>query len=106
MAFRHLSRRELLERGLALGVVNLAAGLTPAAIAAARDEPAARRRTPETVLGPFYKKGAPETRALTPPGAPGMSLAVSGRGPGAPRGAPAAAAGGGGGGAPPPPAGR
>jgi len=79
MAFRHLSRRELLERGLALGVVNLAAGLTPAAIAAARDEPAARRRTPETVLGPFYKKGAPETRALTPPGAPGMSLAVSGR---------------------------
>jgi protocatechuate 3,4-dioxygenase beta subunit len=79
MAFTLLSRRELLEKGLALGVVSLAPGLTPRAIAAEWDEPAPQRPTPETVLGPFYKKGAPETHALGAPGAPGMLLAVSGR---------------------------
>jgi protocatechuate 3,4-dioxygenase beta subunit len=79
MAFTLLSRRELLEKGLALGVVSLTPGLTPAAIAAEWDEPAPRRPTPETVLGPFYKKGAPETHALVTPGEPGMPLAVSGR---------------------------
>jgi protocatechuate 3,4-dioxygenase beta subunit len=79
MAFTLLSRRELLEKGLALGVVSLTPGLTPRAIAAEWDEPAPRRPTPETVLGPFYKKGAPETHALGTPGEPGMPLAVSGR---------------------------
>src|SRR5713101_2467288 len=79
MAFTLLSRRELLEKGLALGVVSLAPGLTPAAIAEEWDEPTPRRPTPETVLGPFYKKGAPETHALGTPGEPGMPLAVSGR---------------------------
>src|SRR5260370_4524264 len=79
MAFTLLSRCELLGKGLAVGVVSLARGLTPAAIAAEWDEPAPRRPTPETVLGPFYKKGAPETHALGTPGEPGMPLAVSGR---------------------------
>ena len=73
-----LSRRDLLEKSIALGVVTVAAGLTPAAIAAAWDEAAARPRTPENALGPFYKKHAPDTRTMRIAGDPGMPLAVSG----------------------------
>jgi protocatechuate 3,4-dioxygenase beta subunit len=72
------SRRELLEKGVALGVVSIAAGLTPAAIAAAWEE-AARRRTPENALGPFYKRRAPATPMMRIAGDPGLPLAVSGR---------------------------
>jgi len=78
MALVRRSRRELLERGLALGVVSLAAGLSPDAIAAAGEEPRPRPLTPENAVGPFYKKHAPETAALRVPGDPGMPLAVSG----------------------------
>ena len=73
-----LSRRDLLEKSIALGVVSMAAGLTPAAIAAAWDEAAPRPRTPENALGPFYKKHAPDTRTMRIAGDPGMPLAVSG----------------------------
>ena len=73
-----LSRRDLLEKSIAVGVVSVAAGLTPAAIAAAWDEAAPRPRTPENALGPFYKKHAPDTRTMRIAGDPGMPLAVSG----------------------------
>jgi len=79
MRSARLSRRDLLEKTIALGVVTVAAGLTPAAIAAAWDEAAPRPRTPENALGPFYKKHAPDTRMLRIAGDPGMPLAVSGR---------------------------
>jgi hypothetical protein len=65
-----LSRRDLLEKSIAVGVVSVAAGLTPAAIAAAWDEAAPRSRTPENALGPFYKKHAPDTRAHRGDGMP------------------------------------
>jgi protocatechuate 3,4-dioxygenase beta subunit len=73
-----LSRRDLLEKSIALGMVSLAAGLTPATIVAAGDDPVPRPRTPADVLGPFYKKHAPDTRALRIAGDPGMPLAISG----------------------------
>jgi catechol 1,2-dioxygenase len=41
---------------------------------AARFEP-----TKTEVLGPFYKKGAPDTRTLRQPGDPGFALRVTGR---------------------------
>jgi len=78
MRIARLSRRDLLEKSIALGVVTVAAGLTPAAIAAAWDDPAPRPRTPENALGPFYKKHAPDTRTMRIAGDPGMPLAVSG----------------------------
>jgi protocatechuate 3,4-dioxygenase beta subunit len=75
-----LSRRELIEKGIALGVASVAAGLTPEAAAAAWEAATAPRpRTAENVLGPFYKKKAPETSMLRIPGDPGLPLAVSGR---------------------------
>lgn len=73
-----LSRRDLLEKSIALGVVSVAAGLTPAAIAAAGDDAAPRTPTPPDVLGPFYKKHAPDTRMMRIAGDPGMPLVVSG----------------------------
>jgi protocatechuate 3,4-dioxygenase beta subunit len=72
-----LGRRELLEKAIALGVVGIAAGLTPDAVAEAW-EARLRPRTPENVVGPFYKKGAPDVRGLRVPGEPGMPLAVTG----------------------------
>jgi protocatechuate 3,4-dioxygenase beta subunit len=73
-----LSRRDLLEKSIALGMVSLASGLTPAAIAAAWEDPSPRPRTPPDVLGPFYKKHAPDTRNLRIAGDPGMPLAIAG----------------------------
>lgn len=73
-----LSRRDLLEKGIAVGMVSLAAGLTPAAIAAGWEDPRPRPRTPPDVLGPFYKKHAPDTRNMRIAGDPGMPLVISG----------------------------
>lgn len=74
-----LSRRELLEKGAALGVVVTASALPMRTIAALWDKHEARRATPPNQLGPFYKKRSPEGRMLRAPGDPGMPLVVSGR---------------------------
>jgi hypothetical protein len=63
MAHRRLSRRDLLEKGVAL---------------AAAWEARPRPLTPPNVLGPFYKKNAPDQRAMRIAGEPGLPLAVSG----------------------------
>ena len=67
-----ISRRELVEGGLAVGVALLA---TPSLGADA----AAVELTPENELGPFYKKGAPVSTNLIVPGEPGLPLVVSGK---------------------------
>jgi protocatechuate 3,4-dioxygenase beta subunit len=67
-----LSRRELVEGGVAIGVALLAAPALGAGTSPL--EP-----TPENELGPFYKKGAPATTNLIVPGDPGLPLAVSGK---------------------------
>lgn len=42
-------------------------------------EQSARKPTPSEVLGPFFKKGAPNTSVLRQPGDPGFPLRVSGK---------------------------
>jgi protocatechuate 3,4-dioxygenase beta subunit len=78
------SRRDLLSKCVALGVVKLGAGLT---ITTAIDswllaETVARSKTPVDQLGPFYKKGAPQSPShsavLRAPGDPGLQLLVAG----------------------------
>jgi len=67
-----VTRRELVEAGLSLGVALVAA---PALGAAAAPLPL----TPENALGPFYKQGAPTSTNLIVPGDAGLPLEVSGR---------------------------
>jgi len=66
-----ISRRELVEGGVAIGVALLAAP--------ARAANPTLELTPENELGPFYKRGAPATTNLVVPGDPGLPLAVSGK---------------------------
>ena len=75
-----LSRRELLDRCMAAGVVTSAANLLPAAVAEAwaRSETSPRPATPAAELGPFYKRLAPAGKNMRQAGDPGMPLVVSG----------------------------
>src|SRR5712691_4297682 len=76
-----LSRRDILEKSLALGAVTMVSALSPSALldAWARQEERARRATPANALGPFYKKQAPENRFLRAAGDPGLPLSLSGQ---------------------------
>ncbi len=67
-----LTRRELVEAGLSLGVAVIAAPALGAV-------PAPLPLTPPNELGPFYKRGAPTSTNLIVAGDPGLPLAVSGR---------------------------
>ena len=60
-----LSRRDLLLKSLAIGVVKLSPGMTAASAAEGwlRGESGARNATPTDQLGPFYRKGAPKSGA-------------------------------------------
>jgi protocatechuate 3,4-dioxygenase beta subunit len=79
-----LSRRDLLLKSLAVGVIKLGPGMT--AVSAVekwlRAENGARPATPTDQLGPFYKKGTPQSpghsAVLRAPGDPGLQLAVAG----------------------------
>ena len=82
MKLRRLSRREMLEntivRGLLVG--GTAAMSSSRLLALWEDtERTARQPTPSEVLGPFFKKGAPNTAALRQPGDPGFPLRVTGK---------------------------
>ncbi len=74
-----LTRRELLEKCAALGVVMTASALPMQSIAALWDERELHHPTPQNALGPFYKKHSPESRLLRASGDAGMPLTVSGR---------------------------
>jgi protocatechuate 3,4-dioxygenase beta subunit len=75
-----LGRRDLLYKCIALGVVKLGVGSSPASAVEAwlRAERMTHRATPIDQLGPFYKKGAPNTTVLRSAGDPGLALAVAG----------------------------
>ena len=75
-----LNRRDLLYKCMALGAIQLGAGLTPPLAVAAwmQADKKALRPTPIDQLGPFYKKGSPHTAMLRRPGDPGLALAVAG----------------------------
>jgi len=79
-----LSRRDLLLKSLAIGVIKLSPWMTVAsAVASWRSaEGGARPATPTDQLGPFYRKGTPKSGGhsamLRAAGDPGLPLAVAG----------------------------
>jgi protocatechuate 3,4-dioxygenase beta subunit len=73
------SRREMLEKCVAMGAVTLATSTSLSAIVRAWDSADTKRKpTPFDELGPFYKGGAPHVSVLRAPGDPGMPLSVAG----------------------------
>ena len=74
-----LSRREILQKCLALGAVTVATSTGSAAWLQAFEDQEVRKPTPANELGPFYKKRAPEGTVLRMAGDPGMPLSVSGQ---------------------------
>ena len=74
-----LSRREVLQKCLALGSVTLMTAHPGHAMLMAFEEKELRRPTPPNEIGPFYKKRAPETAMLRASHDPGMPLLVSGQ---------------------------
>ncbi len=75
-----LTRRELLLKCAALGVLKIAPPLSLETIARAQERSAgSRKATPWGEIGPFYKRKAPNNRKLRQPGEAGMPVAVSGR---------------------------
>jgi len=76
-----LTRRDVLQKCVALGSVVIASHFSPEAMLAAFQdrEKQVRRPTPPNVLGPFYKRLTPVNNMLRAPGDPGMPLTVSGQ---------------------------
>jgi len=74
-----LSRREVLQKCVALGSITLIASQSSAAMLLAFEEKELHKPTPPNELGPFYKKRAPQTAMLRAAGDPGMPLSVSGQ---------------------------
>jgi protocatechuate 3,4-dioxygenase beta subunit len=76
-----LSRRDLIQKCLAMGALVLAPGVSVADALAwvERDQQAAMSPTPWNELGPFYKRNAPSVATLRAPGDAGMPLSVAGR---------------------------
>lgn len=74
-----LSRREILQKSLALGSIAIISSSAPSAMLHALEQNEQRKPTPRNELGPFYKRLAPDTTHLRAPGDPGMPLIVSGQ---------------------------
>jgi protocatechuate 3,4-dioxygenase beta subunit len=80
MGAPRLSRRDVLEKALGLGVVTSTVALAPAELLAALEEQAKpRSATTAAELGPFYKRKAPEDPQLRAAGDPGLPLTVNGQ---------------------------
>ena len=75
------SRREMIERCIAAGWLAGSGALSHNRLLAAWEEAEqqAVKPTAADVLGPFFRKGAPDLRTLRNPGDPGFPLLVSGR---------------------------
>ena len=75
-----VSRRDVLRRCFAAGLLIVAPSLTEGRVLALWQEAESRKRraTPSNDLGPFFKVGAPRMNKLSRPGDPGLPLAVSG----------------------------
>jgi protocatechuate 3,4-dioxygenase beta subunit len=73
------TRREILEKCVALGAVTLATSASLSSLARAWDAAEKKRKpTPSCELGPFYKRGAPPVSTMRAPGDAGMPLSVAG----------------------------
>lgn len=80
MAAEPLTRRDLLLKCAALGVLTVAPGMSlHDALAWADQDGAARRPTAWNEIGPFYKRDAPHLAELRAAGDPGLPLSVSGQ---------------------------
>jgi len=76
-----LTRRDLLQKCVALGSVVIASQFsTEAMLAAFQDrEKQVRKPTPQNTLGPFYKRLTPMNNMLRAPGDPGIPLTLAGQ---------------------------
>ena len=75
----HLSRREILQKSVALGSLVIASSHAPSVLLFALEQKELRKPTPPNELGPFYKRLAPDTLQMRSPGDPGMPLTVFGQ---------------------------
>jgi protocatechuate 3,4-dioxygenase beta subunit len=75
------TRREVIENCISRGLLIAAAPMTGSRLFSlwAESENHAAKPTPTEVLGPFYKKGAPNTSMLRAPGDKGFPLRVAGK---------------------------
>ena len=73
------SRREVLQKSLALGSLIVLSSHAPSLMLHALEQNEQRKPTPRNELGPFYKRLAPNNVHLRIPGDPGMPLAVAGQ---------------------------
>ncbi len=78
---RRPNRREMLERSIVKGTLVAAASLSANQLLAAWEEGErnAKKPTPSEVLGPFFKKNAPNVSMLRQPGDAGFPLRVAGK---------------------------
>jgi len=76
-----LNRREILENCIVRGLLVAGLPMSGTKLFAfwQNAEENAQKPTPAEVLGPFYKKGAPNVKQLRKPGDPGFPLTVTGR---------------------------
>ena len=76
-----LNRREILENCITKGLMIAAVPMSQSNLLALwqKGERDALKPTPEEVLGPFFKKGAPNTKTLRAAGDPGVPLRVVGK---------------------------
>lgn len=76
-----LHRREMIERCITRGLLLGGAAMSQTQLFALwqQAEASALQPTPTEVLGPFFKKDAPNEKNLRKPGAPGFPLRVSGK---------------------------
>ena len=76
-----LTRREIVENCIGRGLLLSAIPLSQTQLLTAWQdgEAKAAKPTPRDVLGPFFKKGAPNSKALHTPGSPGFPLRVTGK---------------------------
>ena len=73
-----LPRRAMLERCINSGLLIAGSAMSQTQLLAFYEE-GERHPTPQEVLGPFYRKGAPDQKNLRRPGDPGFPLSVVGR---------------------------
>ena len=75
------TRRQMLELCISRGMLLGATALSHPQLLAAwqQAEATANKPTPAEVMGPFFRKGAPDNRVLRAPGDAGFPLKVSGK---------------------------
>src|SRR5215467_11684466 len=81
MTRRQRTRREVIENCISRGLLIAAAPMAGSRLFSvwAESENQATKPTATEVLGPFYKKGAPNTSMLRAPGDKGFPLRVAGK---------------------------